>query len=268
MKTFYLTLLAVCGFLLPGVGQRLYNIRAQKINPDKELGFDSSYSYSFKRIVVDTLSVDSFSISNQITFGEYKRYLLEIKNDSSYSFYLLQLPDSSILSRQDYIKYTTDNKYNNYPVVGIRWNAAMNFCKWKTLKENSGDSICFIYRLPKISEWLSAYKFLKDNLLINDFNKNFSDWTVNTHFEGGTNLDKDIILLTNDNDPPRLSRANVIGNSFLFQRQILLNPIGYFKFNGFRQVAFRVVKIDITRADSPRKSIKSLLNYWNIKNDY
>ena len=74
------------------------------------------------------------------------------------------------------------------------WEAAMNYCKWRTQQENKTADIKFIYRLPKLGEWLAAYQYLINNGNTNDFSKHFSDWTMNTYFEGVSGFKSDSIF--------------------------------------------------------------------------
>ena len=212
--------------------------------------------------------MDSVIISEQISLGEYKDYLEATKKDSSSSFYRSQFPDSTITSPKNYITYITDKKYNVFPAVGITWEAAMNFCKWKTLNENKSGKINYIYRLPKISEWLDAYSYLENNKYESDFNKNYSDWTMNIYYEGSftnradSSFAYDMYYLPKPKDHPRYKRVRIIGDSYLFQRESLIqHSAPFYTFNGYRQVAFRIVK-------DYRQEKKTLadwvIKYWKL----
>lgn len=215
------------------------------------------------------MELDSFEITNQITYGEYKTYLADVKKgDSSYMFYLKQLPDSTITSIQNYYEYTTDKKYDSFAVIGISWEAAMNFCKWKTVKQNKID-IEFIYRLPKLSEWLNALNYLENKKIENDFNIDFSDWTLSTYYEGnfsnGNSFNFDHTYLAKENEPPRLKRKVAMGDSYLFQKENLRNHwMGYHSFIGYRQIAFRIVKQRLNSKNNKMLN-ENILKWWNLK---
>jgi hypothetical protein len=237
------------------------------------MGYDSTASlykgYAFNpKIINYSMTADSFMISHFINLGEYKKYLADIKRDSANEFFLLQLPDSSITSSENYTKYITDDKYNSSPVVGIRWDAAMNYCKWLTLKENKSTGIQYVYRLPKVSEWLLAKKYLNEAAIQNDLNKNYSDWTVCLYYEGAYsfgNFSYDVIYYPKKTDPARGRRSRVIGNSFLFQHETLKEFSGsFYQFNGYRQIAFRIVREYIKDAGQIKSNSSNLLKYWNI----
>ncbi|MEQ1734400.1 MAG: SUMF1/EgtB/PvdO family nonheme iron enzyme, partial [Bacteroidia bacterium] len=150
-----------------------FNIPAQTINLYKIIGVNTTAKEH---------TVKSFNISELISYKEYKTFLNDTKNDSSIEYYQTLLPDSNIGSIEIRNKYIKGNAYDNLPVLGISWDNAMNFCRWKTLKENK-DSIQFIYRLPIYSEWLAAYFYLSQNKIKNDFNQNYSDWLINSKSE-------------------------------------------------------------------------------------
>jgi len=101
-----------------------------------------------------------FEISSFVTFGEYKSYLLTVRKDSSFQYYSKLLPDSTMLPSKAYKKYMNGTEYDNYPVIGVSWDNALNFLRWKTLKDNNTDSLKFIYRLPHCSEWIAANYYL------------------------------------------------------------------------------------------------------------
>lgn len=248
----------------------LFFIPTQTINLYKLLADNSKTT---------TQTIKAFQISGQVTFKEYKDYLTSVKKDSSEKFYLTQLPDTTIGSAEVYKKYISSADYDNFPVLGISWDNAMNFCKWKTRKENKG-SIQFIYRLPNCSEWLAAYSYLSENKIKNDFNKNYSDWLINSKDESVYDFANNIspkqfiydwLYFHTSKDPAVLKRKQVIGNSYLYQQEhILLYSFSFYANEGYRQISFRYVKETVS--ESPEtyqngKSIaKSLIEHWGLKN--
>jgi hypothetical protein len=216
--------------------KRFYKIPEQDLDLNKLIG--------------DTLNkgvscVNSFEISSLVTFKEYKEYLKEIKKDSTEEFYYKQLPDSSIAPLSVWNEYTTSNEYDKYPVLGIRWESAMNYCKWKTLNENANDSLCVLYTLPYFSEWLAAKYYLDLKNVKHDFSKNYSDWLIVAFDESVynfliKNFTYDYIYNHQELDPRALKRKRIIGNSYLFNG---LEQMHYgYADRGYRYVGFRYVK--------------------------
>jgi Sulfatase-modifying factor enzyme 1 len=223
-------------------------------------------------------AVRGFQISEQVTFKEYKEYLNSVKKDSTEKFYLSQLPDSSIGSAEVYEKYLRSSRYDNYPVLGISWENAMNYCKWKTLADNR-DSIQFVYRLPNCSEWLAAYSYLSENEIENDFNKNYSDWLINSKDESIYDYLHEIapkpfvydwMYFHTSDAPLALKRKQVIGNSYLYQQEsILFYSFNFYANEGYRQIGFRYVKETVSESpetyQNGRSIAKSLLEHWGVR---
>lgn len=239
---------------------KLYSIKEQNLNLYELIHYYKKGS---------SQTIKAFEISQQVSYKEYKVYLNEIKKDSSLGYYESQLPDKRIGNTEIYKEYITSNKYDNYPVLGVSWDNAMNYCKWKTIKDNK-DSIRFVYRLPHCSEWLAANHYLNTNKLKNDFNKNYADWLINTfddeyyyvedYISNGFKFD--YIYYHKPNDHVALRRKRVIGNSYLHQNEFpLSNNFSYYANIGYKQVAFRYIKEYINKDNSASE----LLKYWKIK---
>jgi len=241
-------------------------------------------SINLFQLIGDTVSdqqyeVPSFEISKQVTFREYKEYLKAIRKDSSDHYYRSQLPDSTIAKRADWEKYITDKIYDDYPVLGISWDNAMNYCKWKTLKENK-KVLRFIYRLPNSSEWIAAKHYLETNDLESDFSKNYSDWLLGTKDESllyvrdGT-LSRwwyDYMYLHKPDDPMAIKRKLVIGDSYRFQPERQTDCFfSYYSTQGYRQIGFRLVK-EFVIIDEDYEIITSsntlkIIDSWNLLTD-
>jgi len=121
----------------------------------------------------DSIFIDETEIANI----HYLEYLYYIKKDSSHFFYLEQLPDTTCWisgfkptdSVSNYVDhYLRYPGYRYFPVVGISYEQAKNYCKWRGqtvthyLKEHSRDEIysqlnkyevVVEYRLPTVDEW-------------------------------------------------------------------------------------------------------------------
>jgi hypothetical protein len=238
------------------ISQEVYSIPAQTFDPYKVLGpkkIIGSYIPFGAPPKSMWLNMGGFEISWQITFGQYKEYLKAVKKDSGKKFYLSQLPDTTMCLRGAYDNYVLGNKYDMYPVIGITWDAAMNYCRWKTIQNNT-NVIKYIYRLACESEWLAAYNFVTTASMANDFNQNYSDWLLNSFDEDAVETiniknrnhwnNFDYIYLSAKKDLNVLKRKCVIGDSYLFKLGSLSNysEIGYYSYQGYRQVGFRYVK--------------------------
>lgn len=235
----------------------------------------SAQTYGYGRYIglhntLDTLSIRSFELSDLITYGQYKVYLKKVKSDSGKVYYLKQLPDSNMCLPNCYNQYVNSTEYDDYPVVGISWEAAMNFCKWLTLKNNS-KTIESIYRIPTRSEWISAHHYYKGR---ENFSKDYSEWLLNSYDESVINWGKEIPIRdytysAKTDDPPVLKRKHIIGNSFLFQREYLkdFNSYGY-SYSGYRQNAFRVIiEKENDHTSKWDNYFKWILKDWGLIND-
>ncbi len=222
-------------------------------------------------------TVEAFEMSEFITLQEYKKYLASINNKDLYKS---QLPDSSILvNQQDYQRYINDPQYETFPVLGVSWEDAMNFCKWKTLQENPKDSITFVYRLPHCSEWLMAYHYLNENNMVHDLDSLYSDWLTGSKYEefymfqnsvgslAGLIYNYDLWCCFDKDSYSTVKRRLVIGSSYLFEQAYpLMYSFSYFGDEGYRNIGFRCVKQSIDFKDEKQKSdIEQIENCWQIK---
>ncbi|MFY7669327.1 MAG: SUMF1/EgtB/PvdO family nonheme iron enzyme [Crocinitomicaceae bacterium] len=190
--------------------------------------------------------LSSFRISKQITLKEYKQYLNSIK-DSSYAFYLSQLPK---IERQEYLtkNYLNSTEFDNEPVIGVSMDNACNFARWYTTVQNKEK---IKYRLPTVFEWISMNEerkpSSKDILL---------DWTLNAYDESAYDFFKrgefpvGFFHKHKKYQPKVMKRKCVIGQSF---RISLADPVKIsstfpcYADEGYADVGFRL--IEVSRAD-------------------
>ena len=268
---YFILLFSFCS--INAIGQKFNAIPTQHLELYQLLGHEDNYR-------IDT--VEAFEISNFITYKEYKNYLNSIKSDesdSSKQYYQSQLPDTNITIEKDvYQEYITSNAYNKYPVLGISWEDAMNYCAWKTLQDNKKGKIEFVYRLPKESEWLAALYYFKLKNIKHDFDQKYTDWLLNTfdesYFDFAHDLNPSYFYDAKDEDPLIFNRKKIIGDSYLYslfsinyhyissvnyhlsyKNDYYLSKIYGYSYIGYQHIAFRIVK---TKVD------ETILEYWGI----
>jgi hypothetical protein len=221
--------------------QSSWTIPTQLMNPWAEMGMTRT----------DTLRVEEFVITKQITLGEYRQYLDALKKDSLDAFYRAQLPDSTMCTPAAYDAYLNSGKYDAFPVCGVTWLSALNYCEWKAEQDHLPDSM--MYTLPYLEDWLAANRYLRAENLPNDFNRNYSDWLMDSFDESAYDFMEDLHFSYDyrdyPNDPPVLRRKRYVGNSFHHQHAALgdyYSEYGY-SFRGYSYISFRMIKVKATR---------------------
>lgn len=112
----------------------------------------------------DTLFADECEISN-FSWQEYEMWTKAIYGSNS-NEHLAVLPDTLVWREklsynEPYVQYYYRHPaYKDYPVVGISYEQAIAYCKWRTdrvktflIKKKNFSSHNFEYRLPSKSEW-------------------------------------------------------------------------------------------------------------------
>lgn len=208
--------------------------------------------------LTDSLTVDEFVITKQVTLGEYRKYLEAVKRDSSEAYYESQLPDSTMCAPSAYKKYIRSHKYDGFPVCSVTWLSAMNYCRWKAKQDQLPDSM--MYNLPNLEQWLAAYRYLNAQQTVHDLNRDYSDWLQDAFDESAYEFLQDMHLSYAydewPNDPPVMRRKRFIGNSFHHQHDRLggfMSEYGY-SFHGYAYIGFRMVKMHKPKPPGMKKN--------------
>ena len=114
--------------------------------------------------ISDTLFADETEISN-FSWQEYE-FFIKTKYGVNSKEHVATLPDTNVWRdkstfNEPYVKYYYRHPaYKDYPVVGISYEQAKGYCKWRTERVKTFLSIKqdfkhqnFEYRLPTTSEW-------------------------------------------------------------------------------------------------------------------
>jgi formylglycine-generating enzyme required for sulfatase activity len=204
-----------------------------------------------------TVTIDAFWMNQtEVSVKQYFDYLKSVKKDSSEQFYQASLPDINKAPLKDYF---SNKKYFDFPVVGVSFKQAMDYCKWLTAVENQklkskGKPPVQDFRLPSEVEWVYASFGSKDPVvppipksaelskvsankpndwgLYNMFS-NVSEWTY-TSFDSGKYLMAVQNFPTSDFD-----KIVVRGNNFkesLINDKLILNGADSYDYIGFRYV--------------------------------
>ena len=110
--------------------------------------------------VNDQYYINKYEVSN----GDYKKFLNDLAQTKQAELYKKCLPDTMLWGKENrnqpyvtyYFSYPT---YANYPVVGITYEDAVEYCKWLTGVYNSKTDRGFkkvVFRLPTDEEWTLA----------------------------------------------------------------------------------------------------------------
>lgn len=114
--------------------------------------------FSFDGLYFVKLNDTLYACDIEITNARYKRFLCAIANDQQK--YDACMADTNVWKNYAYADtvlthhYWQHKAFDEYPVVGVTWEAANEFCRWMTRKaeENTLLPPCTI-RLPTEDEW-------------------------------------------------------------------------------------------------------------------
>lgn len=142
---------------------------------DEDITF--SHSSLNKQITISEFFMDKYEVSN----NKYRQFLEAVRSgqltygtpttlDDEPQFNLEELlPDTTVWSQSfsyhygdPLMEYYFDHPaFDDYPVVGVSWDQAKQFCEWKSYHMNANDRSEFDmprFRLPSEAEWEYAAK--------------------------------------------------------------------------------------------------------------
>ena len=96
---------------------------------------------SRRNITVNSFYMDKYEISN-MNWREYEHWVRMMFSQTAPSLISKVLPDTTVWREElaynePYLEnYYTHPAYSFYPVVGVSWNQAMDFCQWRTDRVN------------------------------------------------------------------------------------------------------------------------------------
>ena len=102
-----------------------------------------SWDNSPRRVTVSTFYMDETEVTNHFWL-EYLRWLERVHGESNPEIVDRALPDTlawreKLAYNEPLVKYYLRHPaYRDYPVVGVSWRQANEFCKWRTDRVNEG----------------------------------------------------------------------------------------------------------------------------------
>ena len=116
--------------------------------------------------LLDRSSRTYMDVSEVTVLGwlEYLNWIKETKGENSDEF-KAALPDSVICEKlYGAVRYFQHPKYRHYPIVGISYVQAMNYCKWRTDRVNEKFKAGKVmYLLPDVYDFQAAFKKQKQS---------------------------------------------------------------------------------------------------------
>ena len=164
---------------------------AMGMNQESIMG---EWNNNLRRVTVSSFRIDKYEVSNK----KYRTYIhwlekifIPIGRDS---IVRAALPDTSVwrteLSYNDPMVegYFRANAFNDYPVVGVTWEQANNYCRWRTDRANENTLIKFKLIDPK-----NPYVG-KMGITTNTNDSSKSNTQTSTSVNRGRNLDDFIMI--------------------------------------------------------------------------
>lgn len=99
------------------------------------------YDQNMRNVSVPSFYMDQTEVSNQ-SYLEYLFWVYRVFEETNPEIYDAALPDTNVwrsevdFNEQYVSTYLRHPAFSNYPVVGVSWRQAMDFCAWRTDRVN------------------------------------------------------------------------------------------------------------------------------------
>ena len=168
---------------------------AMGMNQESIMG---EWNNNLRRVTVSSFRIDQYEVSNK----KYRTYIhwlekifIPLGKDSIVK---AALPDTSVwkteLSYNDPMVegYFRASAFNDYPVVGVTWEQANNYCRWRTVRANENTLIK--YKLIDAKNPYVGKMGIANNIVDTSNGGGFAASNTSTTINRGKNLDDYIMI--------------------------------------------------------------------------
>jgi gliding motility-associated lipoprotein GldJ len=148
---------------------------AMGINQEDVIG---DWNNRLRRVTVSSYYIDQTEVSNR-QYKEYLHWLEKVYLPTNQDSIVLQARPDTLVWRSELAfnepmveAYFRHPSFNDYPVVGVSWNQANDYCRWRTDRANEGVLTKMGFIDPKNPEnkALGANNFNKEAYLSEEYN--------------------------------------------------------------------------------------------------
>lgn len=167
--------------------------------------------------------MDETEITN-LSWLEYLHWIAQVHGEESEE-YMNAVPDTMVWEALPFREYyLTHSAYRNYPVVGVSWDQANAYCKWRSdrvmeqllIKKGLHPKTIvpkkLSYRLPTVEEWNQAANVGYKVKIQNKIDKEYSSQPVGNFKNTTSSLEMEITSPVNEYWPNKLGIYNLWGN--------------------------------------------------------